>query len=75
MLKRKQFNREDISAVVDEMINSPYFIHTLYESDMSLEATKKELMEFVPKIEEFVRNYVVGFKKYVQLLQFHLTNQ
>lgn len=53
------------------MIKSPYFIHTLYESDMNLETTKKELMEFVPKIQEFVKNYLVGFKEYVILQQFH----
>jgi hypothetical protein len=44
------------------MINSQDFIHTLYESDMNLEITKKELMDFIPKIQSFVRNYVAGYQ-------------
>jgi len=42
------------------MVHSPGFVHTLYESDMNFESTKKELMDFIPKIQTFVRNYLVG---------------
>ncbi|CAI6352124.1 unnamed protein product [Macrosiphum euphorbiae] len=59
VLKRKQFNQKDIKTVVDEMINSPGFVHTLYESDMNFETTKKELMDFIPKIQNFVRTYLL----------------
>lgn len=45
------------------MINNSDFVHTLYESDMSLDTTKKELMDFIPKIQNFIGNYVVGYKK------------
>ncbi|XP_026813718.1 DNA replication ATP-dependent helicase/nuclease DNA2 [Rhopalosiphum maidis] len=60
VLKRKQFNQKDIKTIIDEMINSPGFVHTLYESDMSFETTKKELMDFIPKIQTFVKTYLVG---------------
>lgn len=60
VLKRKQFNQKDIKVVIDEMINSPGFVHTLYESDMSFETTKKELIDFIPKIQTFVKTYLVG---------------
>ncbi|XP_025208408.1 DNA replication ATP-dependent helicase/nuclease DNA2 isoform X2 [Melanaphis sacchari] len=62
VLRRKQFNHKDIKAIVDEMINSPGFVHTLYESDMSFETTKKELMDFIPKIQAFIKTYLVGYK-------------
>lgn len=62
MLKRKQFSYESIKIVVDEMINSPGFVHTLYESDMCLDTTRKELMDFIPKIQSFVRTYMVSYK-------------
>jgi len=45
--------------VVDEMINSPGFVPTLYQSDMNFETTKKELMDFIPKIQNFVRTYLL----------------
>lgn len=62
MLKRKLFNQKDIKAVVDEILNSSGFVHTLYESDMSLETTKKELMDFIPKIQSFIKTYMIDFK-------------
>lgn len=62
VLKKKQFNYDDIKAVVDEMINSPSFVHALYESDMCVQKTKKELMEFIPKIQSFISTYMVDYK-------------
>jgi len=44
------------------MVNSPSFVHTLYESDMTLETTQKELMNFIPKIQSFVKTYMVDYK-------------
>lgn len=43
-------------------MNSPSFIHILYESDMNLEVAKKELLDFIPKIQSFIRTYVVGYQ-------------
>lgn len=63
VLKKKKFNYNDIKSIVDEIINSSDFVHTLYESDMNLEVTKKELLDFIPKIQNFVKNYLVDFKK------------
>lgn len=62
VLKRKLFYHDDIKAVVDEMLNSSGFVHTLYESDMSLETTKKELMDFIPKIQSFIETYMLDSK-------------
>jgi len=62
VLKRKQFDNKGITTVIDEMINSLGFVHTLYESDMSLDTTRKELMDFIPKIQSFVETYMLGYK-------------
>lgn len=62
MLKRKLINQKDIKGVVDEMINSSSFVHMLYESDMNLEVAKKELLDFIPKIQSFIRTYVVNYQ-------------
>ncbi|XP_050432477.1 DNA replication ATP-dependent helicase/nuclease DNA2 isoform X2 [Adelges cooleyi] len=63
VLKGKQFDSKHITGIVNEMTGNLNFIRTLYESDMDLETTKKELTEFIPKIQSFVRTYVVGHKK------------
>jgi len=41
------------------MVNSSGFVKTLYESDMNFETTKKELMDFIPNIQNFVRTYLL----------------
>lgn len=71
MLKTKQFDFKGIKSVVDKMINSPGFVHTLYESDMCLDTTRKELMDFIPKIQSFVGTYMVDYKKYVKMLSYY----
>jgi len=48
---------------VDEIVRKPSFVHTLYESDMSLKTTQKELMDFIPKIQNFVKTYMAGYKE------------
>lgn len=62
VLMKNKFDYKDIKAIVDEMVSSPGFVHTLYESDMNLETTKKELIEFIPKIQSFIRTYIIGYK-------------
>lgn len=62
VLMKNKFDYKDIEAVVDEMVSSPSFVHTLYGTDMNLETTKKELIEFIPKIQSFIRTYIIGYK-------------
>lgn len=62
VLKRRQFSYDDIKAVVDEMINSPSFVYILYESDMDIQTTKQELMDFIPKIQSFISTYMIDYE-------------
>ncbi|XP_050539409.1 DNA replication ATP-dependent helicase/nuclease DNA2 isoform X2 [Daktulosphaira vitifoliae] len=62
VLKSKMFHSSHITALINEITNSSGFIHTLYESNMELDKTKKELMEFIPKIQNFVGTYITDFK-------------
>lgn len=57
------------------MINSPYIVHTLYESDMSTQTTKKELMDFIPKIESFIRTYMIDYKTQVKIYIHYIYNK
>lgn len=50
------------------MVNSSSFVHILYDSDMNVETTQKELMYFIPKIQSFVNTYMVGYKTYVKIV-------
>lgn len=60
VINRKLTKFEEIKAVADEMLNSAELTFTLYAAVMGRDETKIELYKFLPKILQFIEQYITG---------------
>ncbi|XP_011068537.1 PREDICTED: DNA replication ATP-dependent helicase/nuclease DNA2 [Acromyrmex echinatior] len=58
----------DVIKLLDDILRSKDTIDYLYASEMSLADCRKRMMEYAPKIFEFIQHYIIGNK------QHHISN-